>query len=124
MEKAFVTCILEYDLICICRYFQPKKFRYSLFVEEFKKGMLDSKESSRKNWWIMKPVGKSQGRGIFLFDKLSQISDWKQVPRTVLLMHIGPDTAIASQFAVFAMGPKPRIMVGSRVAAEASRRKE
>lgn len=26
----------------------------------------------------MKPVGKAQGKGIFLFDKLNQISDWKK----------------------------------------------
>ena len=28
--------------------------------------------------WIMKPVGRAQGKGIFLFSKLSQISDWKK----------------------------------------------
>ena len=27
----------------------------------------------------MKPIGKSQGKGIFLFNKLSQISDWRKV---------------------------------------------
>lgn len=42
---------------------------YSLFVEEFKK--------SNNAVWIMKPIGKSQGRGIFLFNKLQQISQWK-----------------------------------------------
>ena len=26
----------------------------------------------------MKPVGKAQGRGIFLFTKLAQISEWKK----------------------------------------------
>lgn len=25
----------------------------------------------------MKPIGKAQGRGIFLFSKLNQISQWK-----------------------------------------------
>jgi len=47
---------------------------YSMFVEEFK---LNQPQGAI---WIMKPVGKSQGKGIFLFDKLHQISGWKQVP--------------------------------------------
>lgn len=44
----------------------PKE--YSMFVEEFKKvgGV-----------WIMKPIGSAQGKGIFLFTRLSEISDWK-----------------------------------------------
>jgi tubulin polyglutamylase TTLL9 len=42
---------------------------YNLFVEEFKR--------YPGAWWIMKPVGKAQGKGIFLFNKLSSISDWK-----------------------------------------------
>jgi len=38
---------------------------YSIFVEEFKRcGMV----------WIMKPIGKSQGKGIFLFNKLQHIA--------------------------------------------------
>eukprot|EP00746_Dinoflagellata_sp_MGD_P039562 gnl/MRDRNA2_/MRDRNA2_19545_c0_seq1.p1 gnl/MRDRNA2_/MRDRNA2_19545_c0~~gnl/MRDRNA2_/MRDRNA2_19545_c0_seq1.p1 ORF type:complete len:528 (+),score=103.73 gnl/MRDRNA2_/MRDRNA2_19545_c0_seq1:319-1902(+) len=43
-----------------------------MFVEEFKKQF---------GTWIMKPVGKSQGKGIFLVNKLSQISDWRQDPK-------------------------------------------
>mmetsp|Transcript_13455 Transcript_13455/g.25936 ORF Transcript_13455/g.25936 Transcript_13455/m.25936 type:complete len:413 (+) Transcript_13455:154-1392(+) len=43
---------------------------YSLFLEEFKR--------SSGATWIMKPIGKAQGRGIFLFNKLSQVSDWKK----------------------------------------------
>lgn len=41
---------------------------YSMFVEEFKKvgGV-----------WIMKPIGSAQGKGIFLFTRLSEISEWK-----------------------------------------------
>ena len=27
--------------------------------------------------WIMKPIGAAQGKGIFLFSKLSEISEWK-----------------------------------------------
>jgi tubulin polyglutamylase TTLL9 len=38
---------------------------YSLFVEEFKK---------QGGVWIMKPIGKSQGKGIFLLNKLQQIA--------------------------------------------------
>lgn len=43
---------------------------YGMFVEEFKK--------SKNKLWIMKPVGKAQGKGIFLFTKLSEIADWKK----------------------------------------------
>lgn len=44
---------------------------YALFVEEFKK------PTHAGCAWIMKPIGKSQGKGIFLFNKLSQITQWK-----------------------------------------------
>ena len=37
---------------------------YSLFVEEFRKAPVA---------WIMKPIAKAQGRGIFLINKLSQV---------------------------------------------------
>ena len=43
---------------------------YGLFVEEFK--------TQAGAIWIMKPIGKAQGKGIFLFNKLSQITDWKK----------------------------------------------
>jgi len=47
---------------------------YSMFVEEFKKigGV-----------WIMKPIGSAQGKGIFLFTRLSEISDWKTDYRNI-----------------------------------------
>ena len=41
---------------------------YSMFVEEFKKS---------GGVWIMKPIGSAQGKGIFLFTRLSEISEWK-----------------------------------------------
>ena len=43
---------------------------YSLFVEAFKRAPPNSS-------WIMKPIGSSQGKGIFLFERLNQISEWK-----------------------------------------------
>eukprot|EP00033_Pygsuia_biforma_P002884 GCRY01003181.1.p1 GENE.GCRY01003181.1~~GCRY01003181.1.p1 ORF type:complete len:439 (-),score=70.47 GCRY01003181.1:32-1348(-) len=46
---------------------------YAMFVEEFKK--------HPGTVWIMKPVGRAQGRGIFLFTKLNQISEWKKDTR-------------------------------------------
>ena len=56
-----------------CEFF-PTTFElpseYHIFVEEFKKhpGTI----------WIMKPAGKAQGKGIFLFRKLKDITDWKK----------------------------------------------
>ena len=44
---------------------------YHIFVEEFKR--------NPGQIWIMKPVAKSQGKGIFLFRKLKDITDWKKV---------------------------------------------
>lgn len=39
-----------------------------MFVEEFKRS---------GGVWIMKPIGKAQGQGIFLFNKLSQVGVWE-----------------------------------------------
>lgn len=67
---------------------------YSMFVEEFKKstapappssvggkvgkiGEETSESKKKKSIWIMKPIGKAQGRGIFLIDSLKQVADWK-----------------------------------------------
>jgi tubulin polyglutamylase TTLL1 len=41
---------------------------FSLFVEEYKK--------APSLMWIMKPTGKSQGKGIFLINKLAQVKKW------------------------------------------------
>lgn len=43
---------------------------YGIFEQEFRR---------RPNTvWIMKPPAKAQGKGIFLFSKLSQISEWRR----------------------------------------------
>jgi tubulin polyglutamylase TTLL9 len=42
---------------------------YGLFADEFKK-------ATDKNIWIMKPTSKSQGKGIFLFNRINAISAW------------------------------------------------
>ena len=44
---------------------------YSMFVEEFKRRPTVT--------WIMKPVGRAQGKGIFLFKKLSQLNLYKKL---------------------------------------------
>ncbi|XP_034446413.1 probable tubulin polyglutamylase TTLL9 isoform X3 [Hippoglossus hippoglossus] len=51
-----------------CTFALPSE--YHLLVEEFKR--------SPGSIWIMKPVAKSQGKGIFLFRKLKDIMDWKK----------------------------------------------
>ncbi|KAJ3185303.1 hypothetical protein HDU85_001353 [Gaertneriomyces sp. JEL0708] len=43
---------------------------HALFAEEFKK--------NPGSVWIMKPVGKAQGKGIFLINKISMINGWKK----------------------------------------------
>lgn len=45
---------------------------YSLFVEEFRKAPVP---------WIMKPIAKAQGRGIFLINKLSQVGTLGSCPK-------------------------------------------
>lgn len=60
----------KFEFICQS-YVLPQE--HAIFQEEFK----------RHNGavWIMKPVGKAQGKGIFLINKMSQISNWKKDPR-------------------------------------------
>lgn len=41
-----------------------------MFVEAFKR---------EGGLWIMKPVGRCQGRGIFMLDRLGQAATWKKV---------------------------------------------
>jgi len=54
--------------------------QWHMFVEEFKKerGRRTDVAKNSKPIWIMKPISKSQGRGIFLFKDLKEISDWKR----------------------------------------------
>ena len=56
--------------------FMPLSFvlprEYAMFVEEFKRS---------GGVWIMKPIGSAQGRGIFLFSRLSEISEWRTRPQ-------------------------------------------
>ncbi|KPI84729.1 putative tubulin tyrosine ligase protein [Leptomonas seymouri] len=43
---------------------------YGLFEQEFRR--------QPNSIWIMKPPARAQGKGIFLFSKLSQIADWRR----------------------------------------------
>ena len=46
---------------------------YVLWVEEFKRGQ---SSTEGKQVWIMKPTGKSQGKGIFLLNRVGQANQW------------------------------------------------
>lgn len=61
----------------------PKE--YSMFVEEFKKvgGV-----------WIMKPIGSAQGKGIFLFTRLNEISEWKTDFKSLRTGYKGDDKEV------------------------------
>lgn len=45
---------------------------FAIFEEEFKR---------TGGAWIMKPIGRSQGKGIFIISKLKEISAWKKAQR-------------------------------------------
>jgi len=74
-----VFIIIIIIIIIILELWYCLQTEYHMFVEEFKKhpGQI----------WIMKPIAKSQGKGIFLFRKLKDIVDWKKV-FIGLLLHI------------------------------------
>ena len=44
----------------------------SLFIRKFK----ELRQNGVNQIWIMKPIGRAQGKGIFLVNKLSQIESW------------------------------------------------
>jgi tubulin polyglutamylase TTLL1 len=46
---------------------------YTLFVEEFRR--------NPNAMWIMKPTGRSQGKGIFIINKLAQIKKWSSTSK-------------------------------------------
>ncbi|CAE7504644.1 TTLL9 [Symbiodinium sp. KB8] len=69
---------------------------YALFVEEFNR--------CAGTVWIMKPIGRAQGKGIFLFHKLSQISQWKSEHRWK------PDTPGVETYVVQKYIPNPYLV--------------
>jgi tubulin polyglutamylase TTLL9 len=74
---------------------------YALFAEEFKR--------RPNSTWIMKPIARSQGRGIFIFQKLSQISKWKSENRWK------PDKEDAEAYVVQRYITSPYLVGGRKV---------
>mmetsp|Transcript_38671 Transcript_38671/g.95657 ORF Transcript_38671/g.95657 Transcript_38671/m.95657 type:complete len:363 (-) Transcript_38671:104-1192(-) len=83
---------------------------YGLFVEEFKQ--------QQGAIWIMKPIGKAQGKGIFLFNKLSQISNWKKDskwrPNTDRALEGEPQTPQAEAYVVQKYLEDPLLIGGKK----------
>lgn len=50
---------------------------YVIFFDEFKK----ANAMNERSIWIMKPISKCQGKGIFLFTKISDVSQWKEAKK-------------------------------------------
>ncbi|KXJ10393.1 probable tubulin polyglutamylase TTLL1 [Exaiptasia diaphana] len=64
---------------------------YNLFVEEFRK--------YPSSTWIMKPTNRSQGKGIFLINRLSQLKKWSKDSKGTPLMHVtGRDAYMISRY--------------------------
>ena len=59
-----------------------------MFVEEYKK--------SPSLMWIMKPTSKSQGKGIFIINKLAQVKRWAERHRAQQLQ--GRDAYVISRY--------------------------
>jgi tubulin polyglutamylase TTLL9 len=76
----------KFDFVCQS-YVLPQE--HALFQEEFKR---------HGGVWIMKPVGKAQGKGIFLINKVSQISNWKKDPRLRSRDEEAPEAYIVQRY--------------------------
>mmetsp|Transcript_16544 Transcript_16544/g.28350 ORF Transcript_16544/g.28350 Transcript_16544/m.28350 type:complete len:446 (+) Transcript_16544:151-1488(+) len=63
---------------------------YMLFVEEFRR--------TPNTTWIMKPSSKSQGKGIFLINKLSQIKKWSSTVNLPPALRAGQENYVVSRY--------------------------
>ncbi|KRX04189.1 hypothetical protein PPERSA_11313 [Pseudocohnilembus persalinus] len=78
---------------------------YSIFFEEFKK---HNAQSDSKLCWIMKPIGKAQGKGIFIFKNIKEIAQWKNTYR------YNPDNPTADPYVVQKYINDPLLLGGKK----------
>lgn len=77
-----------------------------MFAEEFKR--------FPGSCWIMKPIGSAQGKGIFLFKKLADITEWRRDPKFGFGQQKKEDEKEIESYIVQRYIPNPMLIGGKK----------